>query len=120
MIAASRTLGAGTGETFLRVAVPLARRGLAAGAGLAFARALGEFGATIMFAGNFPGRTQTLPLAIYAEYSAGNLSGALSLAGLLVAVSLGLLVGLKVFLRTARVDERVSWTAFSSSTSATA
>ena len=63
VLAASRTLGAGDGQTFLRVAVPLARKGLSAGAALAFARALGEFGATIMFAGNLQGRTQTLPLA---------------------------------------------------------
>ncbi|HZT53804.1 MAG TPA: ABC transporter permease subunit, partial [Gaiellaceae bacterium] len=59
LVAAARTLGAGRGRTFLRVVLPLARRGLAAGEALAFARGLGEFGATIMFAGNLPGVTQT-------------------------------------------------------------
>lgn len=118
MLAASRTLGAGQGETFVRVAVPLAAKGLGAGAALAFARALGEFGATIMFAGNLPGSTQTLPLAIYAQYSADNLPGALALAALLVAVSVGLLVGVKLILRAGRADkERAGWTAFSSSRS---
>ena len=117
VLAASRTLGAGDGETFLRVAVPLARKGLSAGAALAFARALGEFGATIMFAGNLQGRTQTLPLAIYGLYSADNLPGALALAALLVAVSVGLLVGVKVILRAGRTQGREGWTASSRSTS---
>jgi molybdate transport system permease protein len=64
---AARTLGAGPLETFLRVSVPLARRGIIAGAILAFARSLGEFGATIMIAGNIPGETQTIPLFIYSQ-----------------------------------------------------
>ena len=68
LVAASRTLGAGPARTFFRVALPLARGGLAAGEALAFARGLGEFGATIMFAGSLQGVTQTLPLAIYAEF----------------------------------------------------
>ena len=68
LIAASRTLGAGPPRTFFRVVLPLARGGLAAGAALALARGLGEFGATIMFAGSLQGVTQTLPLAIYAEF----------------------------------------------------
>ena len=117
VLAASRTLGAGDGETFLRVAVPLARKGLSAGAALAFARALGEFGATIMFAGNLQGRTQTLPLAIYGLYSADNLPGALALAALLVAVSVGLLVGVKVILRAGRTQGWEGWTASYRSTS---
>jgi molybdate transport system permease protein len=61
----SRTLGASEGGSFLRVALPLARPGLLSGAALSWARALGEFGATLMFGGNLPGRTQTMPLAIY-------------------------------------------------------
>ena len=65
LVAASRTLGAGPTRTFFRVVLPLARGGLAAGEALAFARGLGEFGATIMFAGSLQGVTQTLPLAIY-------------------------------------------------------
>jgi len=61
----ARTLGAGPVETFVRITLPLARRGIIAGSVLAFARSLGEFGATIMIAGNIPGETQTIPLYIY-------------------------------------------------------
>src|SRR2546427_3001523 len=68
IVAASRTLGAGPTRTFFRVVVPLARTGLVAGAALAFARGLGEFGATIMFAGSLRGRTQTLSLAVYSQF----------------------------------------------------
>ena len=64
---AARTLGAHALETFWRVSMPLARRGIIAGAVLAFARGLGEFGATIMIAGNIPGETQTVPLLIYTQ-----------------------------------------------------
>lgn len=64
---AARTLGAGPWETFRRVSLPLARRGIVAGALLAFARGIGEFGATIMIAGNIPGETQTIPLLIYTQ-----------------------------------------------------
>jgi molybdate transport system permease protein len=63
--AAARTLGAGRLEVFLRVTLPLARSGVVAGAVLAFARSVGEFGATIVFAGNIPGDSRTLPLAIW-------------------------------------------------------
>lgn len=63
--AAARTLGAGRFETFFRVSLPLAQRGILAGAVLGFARSLGEFGATIMLAGNIPGQTQTIPLFVY-------------------------------------------------------
>ncbi len=64
---AARTLGAGPLEAFFRVSLPLARRGVIAGAVLAFARSMGEFGATIMIAGNIPGETQTVPLYIYSS-----------------------------------------------------
>jgi molybdate transport system permease protein len=67
---AARTLGAGRWETFFRISLPLARRGIIAGAVLGFARCLGEFGATIMLAGNIPGETQTMPLYIYSEVNA--------------------------------------------------
>jgi molybdate transport system permease protein len=67
---AARTLGLGPLETVLRVTLPLARRGLSAGAVLGFARSMGEFGATIMIAGNIPGQTQTAPLYIYSELNA--------------------------------------------------
>jgi molybdate transport system permease protein len=97
LVAASRTLGAGPARTFFRVAFPLARSGLAAGAALAFARALGEFGATIMFAGSLRGVTQTLPLAIYEEFAL-NFDTALAMGALLVVVSVALLFTLKLSL----------------------
>jgi len=67
---AARTLGAGRVETFARISLPLARRGILAGAVLAFARGIGEFGATVMIAGNIPGETQTIPLYIYSQTNA--------------------------------------------------
>ena len=97
LVAASRTLGAGPVRTFFRVVLPLARGGLAAGEALAFARGLGEFGATIMFAGSLQGVTQTLPLAIY-EAFAIDFDTALALGALLVVVSALLLVVLKLVL----------------------
>ena len=91
---ASRTLGAGEGKTFARVAIPAAIPGLAAGLALAWGRALGEFGATLMFAGSFRGITQTAPLAIYGEF-ATDFDGALALSAVLVAVSGALLLAVK-------------------------
>jgi molybdate transport system permease protein len=95
LVAASRTLGAGPARTFFRVVLPLARGGLAAGEALALARGLGEFGATIMFAGSLQHVTQTLPLAIYAEFDV-NFDVTLAIGGLLVLISAALLVALKV------------------------
>ncbi|MDY0275051.1 MAG: molybdate ABC transporter permease subunit [Desulfomicrobium sp.] len=69
---AARTMGYPEWRVFLRVSLPLAGRGILAGAMLAFARAMGEFGATLMIAGNLPGRTQTLSLAVYSATQAGN------------------------------------------------
>jgi molybdate transport system permease protein len=86
LVAASRTLGAGPARTFARVAMPLAAGGLGAGLALAFARGLGEFGATIMFAGSFQGVTQTLSLAVYQEFDV-RIENALAIGGLLVIVS---------------------------------
>jgi molybdate transport system permease protein len=94
LVAASRTLGAGPVKTFFRVVLPLARGGLGAGEALSFARGLGEFGATIMFAGSLQGVTQTLPLAVYQEFDV-NFNEALALGGLLVVISAVLLVTLK-------------------------
>jgi molybdate transport system permease protein len=91
---AARTLGASRWYVFRRVVVPGIRPALAAGAVLAWARALGEFGATITFAGNFPGRTQTMPLAIYLANEA-NPDGAIALSLVLIAVSFGVLVALR-------------------------
>ncbi|HSB37658.1 MAG TPA: molybdate ABC transporter permease subunit [Gaiellaceae bacterium] len=97
VVAASRTLGAGPARTFFRVVLPLARGGLAAGEALAFARGLGEFGATIMFAGSLRGVTQTLPLAVYEQFSV-DFDTALAIGALLVAVSAALLLVLKLVL----------------------
>jgi molybdate transport system permease protein len=95
LVAASRTLGAGPARTFFRVVLPLARSGLAAGEALAFARGLGEFGATIMFAGSLQKVTQTLPLAIYAEFEI-NFDVTLAISALLVLISAALLISLKL------------------------
>jgi len=86
LVSASRTLGAGPARTFARVALPLASGGLGAGAALAFARGLGEFGATIMFAGSLQGVTQTLSLAVYQEFDV-RFESALAIGALLVIVS---------------------------------
>ena len=86
LVAASRTLGAGPARTFARVALPLAAGGLGAGAALAFARGLGEFGATIMFAGSLQGVTQTLSLAVYQEFDV-DFENALAIGALLVLLS---------------------------------
>ncbi|HET7146664.1 MAG TPA: ABC transporter permease subunit [Gaiellaceae bacterium] len=94
VVAASRTLGAGAARTFFRVVLPLARAGLAAGAALAFARGLGEFGATIMFAGSLRSVTQTLPLAVYSQFAL-DFDVALAVSALLVVVSAALLVTLR-------------------------
>jgi molybdate transport system permease protein len=75
----ARTLGLSEGAVFRRVSLPLALRGILAGTMLAFARAMGEFGATLMVAGNLPGKTQTLSLAIYSAVQAGNDALALTL-----------------------------------------
>ena len=95
LTAAARTLGAGPFRVFARVSLPLALGGLGAGSTLAFARGLGEFGATIMFAGSIPGRTQTAPLAIYDALDQ-DFDVALALGALLVAVSVGILLAVKL------------------------
>ena len=95
LLDAARTLGASPFRTFRRVALPLALAGLGAGSTLAFARGLGEFGATIMFAGSFQGRTQTLPLMIYAQLDA-SFDTALAVGALLVLVSLVVLLAAKL------------------------
>ncbi len=92
---ASRTLGVGPARTFLRVSLPLATSGLIAGWVLAFARGIGEFGATIMFAGNVPGVTQTLTLGIYEQLDA-NFDLALAIGVLLVILSAGVLLAYKM------------------------
>jgi molybdate transport system permease protein len=91
---AARTLGASRWYVFRRVTLPAIRPGLIAGAVLAWARALGEFGATITFAGNFPGRTQTMPLAIYLANET-NPDEAIVLSLVLIGVSFAVLVALR-------------------------
>lgn len=85
---AAASLGASRARTLFAVELPLARRGLAAGIALAFARGLGEFGATLMVAGNIPGRTQTLPLALYEAVLTGENRAAAVLCVLLTLVSI--------------------------------
>jgi molybdate transport system permease protein len=91
---AARTLGASRWTVLWRVTLPLVRPSLVAGAVLCWARALGEFGATITFAGNFPGRTQTMPLAVYLALET-NPDAAIVLSLVLLAVSLAVLIGLR-------------------------
>jgi len=102
LLEAASDLGARPARTFLRVVLPLARRGLIAGVVLAFARALGEFGATLILAGNIPGRTQTLPLAIYEAVMTGEDDTALLLSLVLTTVSV------VVILLANRLGRRVS------------
>jgi len=92
---ASRTLGASEALTFLRVAIPAAGPGLLAGFALAWGRALGEFGATLMFAGSFRGVTQTVPLAIYERFGT-DFTSALALSAVLIAASAALLASVKL------------------------
>ena len=95
LLDASRTLGASEARGFVRVMVPVAMPGLAAGTALALGRALGEFGATLMFAGSFQGVTQTVPLAIYDRFST-DFESALALSAVLVAVSAAILLSVKL------------------------
>jgi molybdate transport system permease protein len=95
LLAAARTLGAGEARAFVRVAIPMARGGLAAGAALAWGRALGEFGATLMFAGSLRGVTQTAPLAIYDRF-ATDFPAALALSAVLLAVSAAVLLAVRL------------------------
>jgi molybdate transport system permease protein len=87
LVGLARTLGCGPVAAFRRVTLPLAWRGLLAGVVLAFSRALGEFGATVMIAGNIPGKTQTLSLAIFHENQLGRDDRALVLAGVTTALA---------------------------------
>jgi molybdate transport system permease protein len=95
LLDASRTLGAGEARTFGRVAIPAARAGLASGLALAWGRALGEFGATLFFAGSLEGRTQTAPLAIF-SFLSRDFDAALALAAVLVAASAAILLSVKL------------------------
>jgi molybdate transport system permease protein len=99
LIDVAGTLGAGPVRRMLRIAVPLAYGGLGAAAAVAFARGLGEFGATILFAGSFQGTTQTLPLAVYSLFDA-NLNQAIAIGVLLIIVSAAILLTAKLLARS--------------------
>ncbi|MDH7577883.1 MAG: molybdate ABC transporter permease subunit [Bacillota bacterium] len=96
---AARTLGAGEWRVFWTISLPLAWPGLVAGTVMAFARALGEFGATLMIAGNIPGRTQTVPLAIYAATETGENRTALVLVGIMTLLSFAFILGINLWSR---------------------
>ena|SRR5437899_475582 len=120
LTAASRTLGAGPVRTFFRVVLPLARGGLIAGLSLSFARGLGEFGATIMFAGSLQRVTQTLPLAIYQEFDVqpNGFTTALAMSGVLILTSAILLLTLRIALSWQRSPSSRSLSLFGLSSSA--
>ena len=99
LVLVARTLGASRPRVFFTVALPISKTALAGGAAMSWARALGEFGATLMFAGNLSGRTQTLPLAIYTALES-DLRTAQSLSIVLVVVAFALLVAMRVGTRT--------------------
>jgi len=100
--AMARTLGLGPLATFVEVTLPLARRGLAAAAVLGYARALGEFGATILVAGNIPGRTQTLALAIFSDLQLGRDDDAMKLVGITVILAFAALWTTELLVRRKR------------------
>ena len=92
---AARVDGAGEGAVLRFVTIPLAAPALAAGLVMSWARALGEFGATIMFAGSLGGRTQTLPLVVYGEFQGGDLDGSIAAAAILVMAAVGVLFAVR-------------------------
>ena len=96
-----RTMGMSASATFVRITLPLAKRGLLAAVGLGFGRALGEFGATVIVAGNIPGRTQTLALAIFSEIQSGDNSSAITLVAITVAIAFALIWWIERLLRPA-------------------
>ncbi len=93
---AARVDGATEGQLFRSISMPLAGSALAAGLVMCWARSLGEFGATIMFAGNVQGRTQTLPLVVYSLFQGGDLDGSIAAAAILVVAAFGVLVAVRV------------------------
>jgi molybdate transport system permease protein len=108
LLQAARTLGASEWRVFREIALPLAWPGILAGAILSFARALGEFGATLMIAGNIPGKTETIPIAIYFAVEADEIHRALAWCGVDVGISLVLLAALYLWTRQ-RGPLRAGW-----------
>lgn len=94
---AARTDGASERQLFRHITIPMASAALAAGLVMSWARSLGEFGATIMFAGNVEGRTQTLPLVVYGAFQGGDLDGSVAAAAILVLAAIGVLVAVRAF-----------------------
>lgn len=94
LIACARTLGASETTIFWQIIIPLAKPGLLTGTLLAFARALGEFGATLMLAGSIPGKTQTIPIAIYLAAQSGAMDRAIGLVLILLAISFAIMLGI--------------------------
>ena len=103
---AARVDGASERQLFRSITIPLASAALAAGLVMTWARSLGEFGATIMFAGNVEGRTQTLPLVVYGEFQAGNLDSSIAAAAILVLAAFGVLVAVRAFHWSRVLDAR--------------
>ncbi|MGI6225418.1 MAG: molybdate ABC transporter permease subunit [Peptococcales bacterium] len=108
LIYAARTLGVSEWEVFWQVAVPLAWPGIAAGTVLAFARALGEFGATLMIAGNIPGKTQTIPLAIFFAAEGGEMDQALVWVLLIFGISLIVMTLMNYWNEYQKIDKPLS------------
>ena len=94
---AARVDGASERQLFRSITIPLASAALAAGLVMTWARSLGEFGATIMFAGNIQGRTQTLPLVVYSQFQSGDLDASIAAAAILVLAAFGVLLAVRVF-----------------------
>ena len=108
VLQAARTLGASEWRVFQRVALPLAWPGILAGTILAFARALGEFGATLMLAGSIPGRTQTIPIAIYFAVEANDLHQAVAWSLVDITISLTMIAGMYYWTHL-QSPERTRW-----------
>ena len=92
MLSAARTLGLNEWKVFFKIAVPLAWPGIIGGLVLSFARALGEFGATLMIAGNIPGKTQTMPIAIFFAVEGGDMNKAMMWVMIIVAISIAMIL----------------------------
>ncbi len=105
LLAAARTLGASEWRVFWQIALPLSQSGIIAGTILTFARALGEFGATLMLAGNIPGKTQTIPIAIFFAAEGGEINSALGWVLVIVAVSLAATFGLNYWADLPQIKE---------------
>ncbi|MCC8109689.1 MAG: ABC transporter permease subunit, partial [Planctomycetes bacterium] len=95
---AAQTLGLSNWRIFFRIDLPVAMPGIAAGTILAFARGMGEFGATAMIAGNIAGKTRTLPLAVYSAVAAGDMESAYEMVAVVVVISFLVLAGMNYFL----------------------